>query len=509
MSSGKQPISPNTSRRVIDVEPAVSTEAGTGKASNKQSSFASSAKASVNPDKPLKLKGGFFSWLDNFSMKKFLLKSMLILVAFVVLMAIYISWSSKESKWQVEHINHLQTDVSNLKTKLKELAQKQQDTQEKLNNLVSNQVVPALAIAPTKGASRPESKLAKQSVEALDESEVRVSPVIKPLFAKKALADQMQQVEAEIKALQEALTGVVQRLNKQLALAPSNSHYVKTDVSENFVVELKVLKDSQAALQEQFQVWSQKIETALLASQAANEALKSEKKVVIDSINGLTKLSPMEVQTWVLQINNQWLFVGNKALTINSLQALLQTLMLSELPNKMNIINDIHKDLTHLDQMSTAQAHDTLVIAVSSWLKQLKISPVSPKVSRETTEKSLAEGAPNTMSDSVWSKIKERFSTLFTVRKRASQEDLSDVARELQVGLVKQRILLQSEQLSWALNSGNFVVAKQSMENLTTLIEQYAPAETLAWQSFQKQIASVLADKTNQVRQPLFITGAK
>ncbi len=224
------------------------------------------------------------------------------------------------------------------------------------------------------------------------------------------------------------------------------------------------------------------------------KTISNQKNTLADSILSLATISNLQVQKWALKINNQWLFEGEQIATYNSLKALLQTISLSSLPYKQQLIKTIKQDQRMVDNFRMPLLKLDEIKELKSWLTKLALVS-KPKLKPKAIPE---EAKPLTN----WEKIKLKYSALFNIRKRDSKNSITVVQAELEKEIVKQRMLLQADQLGWALNTNSPQVVQYALIDISNLIKQYAPESLNKWQ--MRMIN--LIPSSQMVKPPLAIT---
>ena len=386
---------------------------------------------------PLKEKKGF-------SFKGLVLKTVLSLAIIVGLLVVYLLWSGNESKWQIEHINQLQTAVTEVKQKIKILEGKQENLAKTINS-------------------------SSEDAEA--------NPLI----------------HVELDELKAKIANIKQELSTlKTPLIESDSFNVNAQ-------DLQEIQQKQARLEAEFAQF-------VVASKTTVKKVDEEKNQSLQDINALSNLSDAQLQQWIMQINNQWLFVGNKPLTEKSLRALLQTVKLSQYSQKDNLISNIHQDLATLKHLKTTSNAPQQVEEIQAWLADIKLNSVTFQASEKTKDLANTDVTLST-ADTAWIRIQEKFSALFKVQKRESEDSLSQVAKMLEQNIISQRLLLQAEQLSWAMSIHSKPLVEHSINRISSIIKQHATEDLPVWQQKVTKLNELLDKTSLQNRQALKIAG--
>lgn len=213
----------------------------------------------------------------------------------------------------------------------------------------------------------------------------------------------------------------------------------------------------------------------------------------IQAITAISKLSNTQIQSWVLQINNQWLFESDKITTANNLHALLHTISLSDNPYQQPLSAKIRQDIEMIKNFKKPTIKLEKIKQLKIWLKDLKLITKKIDIKNQNNE------------TTSWQKIKQKFNQLFSIRKKETANDLSIVVAELEKRIIKQRMLLQADQIGWAINSQALQVMQYAMDDISKLIELHAPEQVNTW--LVKMIR--LVPESKKVKSPLSITEIK
>lgn len=260
------------------------------------------------------------------------------------------------------------------------------------------------------------------------------------------------QLNLELSQLKESIT--------KLGLNQQTGNKLKNATIKDFTQQLKSIQDKQVQLEQKntdFQIQLTKL-------------LNTKQNKTSKAILAISKLSNLQVHNWVLQINNQWLFENNKFTALNSLDALAETISLSKSPYKQTLLAKIKLDQQMIEKYKPPMIATDKIKSLKTWLTGLNLR----------SENKSSTG--NQIEQSSWELVKQKFSNLFSIRKKQSADQLSMVETELGKNMVKQRMLLQAEQLGWAIHTQSSEVILYAMNDISTLIEQYAPEQLSAWQ---------------------------
>lgn len=456
MVHSDEPITPKADHRVIDGEVLGGARA--------------SAQQQQQTEKPLKTKSDWSAWLP----KTFTQKIWLLIFLMLIGLGVYNYFQTQERDWMIERQNQLQQAVNQLQTQQKQLKTDFSSVEASL-----------------------ETKLKAQQAE-LD------APKNQPLVSQADLDQLQQKFESYQKSVQEELSSAnekAQQLIQQWLASQKGDTTAPADGSGSKAESPSI--DTQA-LETQIQQMSQQLAELFSFKQSQQE--KAAKEVnqptepKVNQKDDLKALDALQVQRWILDINTQWMLSGNAKQTQKQLLALEQAISVSELPNKMKLVSRIGADLNNLSTVSVQAMFDWQDALVD--LKQ-RLANLSPNqallskgdVSHETpvSEQAIAQ------EGTVWQKIWDKFSQLFSLRKRETADSLTQVETVLMHETLVQRALLQVERLQWAMQMQSNSLKTQALESLTQFMKDYFPDQS-------DDITKALAPFQNQTfksRQPL------
>lgn len=213
-------------------------------------------------------------------------------------------------------------------------------------------------------------------------------------------------------------------------------------------------------------------------------------------------LSAKQIQHWAMQINTDWMLVGDKEQTLNSLSALKHAVDQSDLTEKSQLLTNIALDQQALQAMaeptSIANAASTIVSLrhwIQNWQPALKPLKPSTIVSHETP--------PVDSEETAWQKLQQKFLSLFSVRKRTDDASMTQVEQIAEQEVIKQRFLLLLDRLDWALMSKSSSQLDASRQMLMTFVKQ----EFSSYRSALSPLLKPIQQTTFEQRQPLKVVG--
>ncbi len=375
-----------------------------------------------------------------------LTKLVLLITLAIASYALYLAWFNSQDKWQVESINQLQSNHN----------------------------------------------LTKQDFSALNENLKQVEAQLNSSNTRALITELERKLNTEVVNLKSKMSEMVlQKPEIQVTSLVETQQEIPTSI--NFKKQLGEIKEQQQQLIAQ----NQQLQSSLASAEEVKKPEQLKKTNQAETINSISKLSNKQVQNWVFQINNQWLFENNKSSTLNNLNALQQTISVSDLVYKQSLLARIEQDKQTVTNFSSSITTTNNLTDLKKWLINLELSdlktePEEKQVPHETNQQTVAD------------KLQNKLGALFNIRKKESPNDLSNVESELEKRIIKQRMLLQADQLAWAIHSHALQVADYAKNDISSLIKRYAPEQLSAWQSTMASLPS--AKQT--VKMPLSISEA-
>ena len=432
---------------------------------SKATDEASATKSGLSADQPLNKS----SWLTRY--RGYILWMLMFIVVILVLFA-----TRPNTAWQVQHINALQTDVSQL----------YQDQQLLESRLVAQEVK---VVDAQKGI---ESAIA----EALANSENKPLVSQADLDAlKKSTEQRLIELQAHLQSLKETATVPLekaQEATEQLldsAIEASQATGLPEDAIKPLVEKLQTQIDGLGSkLSELFDFNSQQ---KTLTSQQA--------------------LSAFQIQQWIVEINGQWLMQGRAEQTTQQLLALEQAVGLSDFPEMTTLARLIGQDLAHLELIMTRKQTEehfntqALQAAVNQLsLKDSKVEMMDNKPASEVHAAASDEKinlGEEISSESALDQLMTRLGQMISLKKRETSAEQTHVESVIMQDVLIQRGLLLVDRIDWALQTKSQDGLSLAMVDLQTFINTHFMKQS---QEFS-QLLAPLKDVTFELRQPLAI----
>lgn len=417
-----EPITPKASQRVIDGE------------------VVDDASYQSDPSRAAQDKRHLTKTASKWWPQTFMQKLMLLLVLTLMGLGSFWVWQSNQQDWQIEHINQLQSQLKTLKNLSDEHQQKLQQHAQKIAQLSSSEQKPVV--------SQADLDQLNQELTALKEQ----------------LKSQISEFSTGLTRVSEQ---VMQSSKKGLsAVTPSDEQQAKVqqiaqDLETKFKQELSQMQSKVAEL---FDFKSAQQSVNETVDQVVNQSKEGDAPAV---------LSDSQRQQWITQINTQWLLGAEPDPIQQQLKALEQAAAISDWPQKNSLLRQIGADLAQLNQVQInaekkAQAKQAIQKMVS------EIHALSSLPSSHIPQPALPE-SEKAPSESAWQHLLSKTQALFTIQKRDSVEDLSQVQSLMKRDVLIQRALLLVDRIDWALAMGSQSQLIASKQALASFMEQYFP----------------------------------
>lgn len=461
------PITPKANRRIIDGEVV-------NEAIGKQARKAASAKTFREDAQQDKQQADKSSSLTQ-RVSQLLATTKKYAMMFVILLFVIILWialsQQNNQDWQIQKINELQSQVGQLSSETESLKTEQ---------------------------ARLETLLAKQATQQSEQAAFLSKPVLGETDIQ-AIKTQLNQLKTRLSELGSDYGNQLKTLSSELSKALENADSKAMAQGLGNQVEEKLTEmGSQISDLFSFQ----------------NELL-AQKPVLQDP----AVLSAMKMQQWVLDINGQWILMGDVAQTKQQLLALEQALGLSESPQKMALMRAIGEDLNRIENLenqplSDNQHHTTE--ALKSWLLALKTVPAKSAAKPETSALSANQPESAEVSEadvsvapppSSLDRLKGALTGLFSIQKRSDPAALNSVEKGLLSEVMKQRALLLVDKMNWAMT----LKSETQLQLATAEFKDFMRTQFAMSAAQSQQMNSLLAPFAKMdwaTRTPLKIMGA-
>lgn len=441
-----EPITPKASQRVIDGE-VVDDDQPEAKASK--------SAADLKPKKSSQ-------WLP----KTFMQKMVAVLLLALLGLGSYWVWLTNQQDWQIEHINQLQRQQNQLKSITQTLEERLDQQGQQLTQLRSSAQTPAFSQAD------------------LDQ-------------IKNDMALVETQLEEQVSQLSESLSNLSERFLK------SSDNAIKAVMpNEQQQQDVQQAVDTLASQFNQ-EVSGMKQKLSELLDFKAAQSVEPTVDATPDEPKSQTRpaLSDHQRQQWISQINTQWILGADVASIEQQLNALEQAAILSDWPQKNTLLRQIGEDMAQLNQVQTQDAKVTQAKQAIDQLSR-EIQALAKSDASQPAAKSSESTEPAAPQMTAWQQLLQKIQALFSIQKRDSQQQLSDVQQLIQRDVLIQRALLHLDRIDWALEMGSKSQLLEAKQALSAFMAQYFPKNT----TITDLLAQIEPDSLS-TRQPLKIAG--
>jgi len=468
-----EPVTPKADRRVIDgevVEPtaqaeneAITSESQASAGANarrrahnrKQQTTESNSQEASKKDAP-KTAGNKAKTPAMLS-KPWVKKSIL-WGSFFIIVAAILFYTRPNMDWQIEHINRLQAQVAKLQETNKLLVDKIETQQTELDARISEVL------------SRPENQplITKADLEAIKTD------------TKQQLTSLYEQVQTDLTAFNNQAETKLQALSEQAktAMTPSDA-----DLNALTAFQNKVEAQLSQVGEEIGQLFTFKQQQEQQAQQAV------EKPETLPEENAPQNLTNMQIQQWVLEINNQWLLKGDAEITGTQLLAVEQALAITEMANKTEIARTIGQDLSAVKAYSeqSQQASQSVQENLKALSNLVNAIPQPEMVSKQTnaeptTLANTSETDETQVTTSPLDLLLAKFTGLISVKKRESEAELSSVEGLLLHDVLMQRLALLVDRVHWAASIQSSSEIQKASVDVQAFIDLHFKAQSQAFE---------------------------
>ena len=386
---------------------------------------------------------------------------------FLIMVAAILFYTRPNMDWQVEHINRLQVQVTNLQASNQALADKLEQQQTELDTRISEIM------------SQPENKplITQADLEAVK------------LATESQLSDLYEQVQTDLTAFNRQAETKLQALAEQ---ATSN----ETPSETSSETDLTALNEFQQKVEGQLSQVDEVIRQLLTFKQQQEQQVLVTPELQPEPV-AVQHLTSMQIQEWMIDANNQWLLKGNVEQTQSQLLALEQALAMTDVSNKTEIARVIGQDLSQIKAYSeqTQQVNQTMESSLAALNKLVKELP-KPDMSRQKTDSMplselMSEGSQEKTEVSPLNLLLEKLSGLISVKKRESEAELSAVEGLLLHDALTQRLALLVDRVNWASSIESTVEVKKATAAVQTFIDLHFSAQSQAFEAVLTPLSEV------------------
>jgi|GEM_PF-5627947 len=469
-----EPVTPKADRRVIDGEVVEPTTQAENEAITRESQASAGANArrrahnrnqqTTEPNSQEASKKDAPNTAGNKAttlamLSKPWVKKSIIWGSFFIMVAAILLYTRPNMDWQIEHINRLQAQVAKLQETNKLLVDKIETQQTELDARISEVL------------NRPENQplITKADLEAIKTD------------TKQQLTSLYEQVQTDLTAFNNQAETKLQALSEQAktAMTPSD-----VDLSALTAFQKKVEAQLSQVGEEIGQLFTFKQQQEQQAQQAV------EKPETLPEEKALQNLTNMQVQQWILEINNQWLLKGDAEITGTQLLAVEQALAFTEMANKTEIARTIGQDLSTVKAYSeqSQQASQSLQENLKALSNLVNAIPQPEMGSQQTnaeptTLANTSETDETQVTTSPLDLLLAKFTGLISVKKRESEAELSSVEGLLLHDVLMQRLALLVDRVQWAASIQSTSELQKASVDVQAFIDLHFKAQSQAFEA--------------------------
>lgn len=364
-----------------------------------------------------------------------------ILLFIIVILALFITRPNTD--WQVERINDLQSEVSQLRQENNALELRVQEQEETLVDRVDTQVNQALSKAENK-----------------------------PLVTQADLSAIQEKTEQQITQLQEKLASLSGQAGQQVEQALTQLNQMAQNAQQDLQPteqQLNALKELEQKLQSQLNGLGDKL-GELFEFKAEQQVLTKQPPVLKLDM----PLDSLQIQQWIVEINTQWLLNGRVAETEQQLLALEQAASLSDFVYTTQLARLIGQDLGYLKQLEDDSLKNPMpsTQTIKETVNKLTVNNMAKPALQPTNNALEANDGASALDG-----LLDKFSQMITVKKRPEEGASSEVDSLLISDVLLQRLSLLVDRLDWGLQIHSETTVKQAVTDIKQFIQRHYAKE--------------------------------
>ena len=370
--------------------------------------------------------------------KSYILWTLLFIIVILVLFI-----TRPNTDWQVERINDLQSEVSQLRQENNALESRVQEQEESLVERIDTQVNQAL--------SRVENK---------------------PIVTQADLSAIQEQTQQQLTQLQEKLAGLTGQAGQQVEQALTQLNQMAQNAQQELKPtenQLNALKELEQKLQSQLNGLGDKL-TELFDFKTEQQVLTKQPPVLKLDM----PLDSLQIQQWIVEINTQWILNGRVAETQQQLLALEQAASLSDFIYTTQLARLIGQDLGYLKQLEDEDLRNPLpdTQSIKNVINQLTVKNMASPALQSGINRTDESNRTSALDG-----LLEKFSQLITVKKRPEDGSSSEVDSLLINDVLLQRLSLLVDRLDWGLQTHSADTVKQAVADIKQFIQRHYAKE--------------------------------
>lgn len=420
-------IKPNAEHRIVDgdvVKESIDDKIQRGKEYSK-------AKAEEKAQSGEVLDENQASISDNLPPESSFMKKYRSYLLWITMFAVVISIlvvTRPDTDWQVQRINDMQKQISELSEQ----------------NLLL------------------ETKIADQQTSIESTVNTLLDPENNPAVSQADLNAIKINTDKELAKLQENLANLSEQSGEQLNKALSQLNEAAKGARNSFKPsedQLTELGELEQKLQSQLQSMTGKL-SELFLFKNEQQALTTQPPVLKLDM----PLDSLQIQQWIVEINTQWILNGRTDETRQQLLALEQAVSLSDFTYTSQLARLIGQDLGYLSQFK--QRFEDSSLPNTEALKKAATGLVTSKQSADKTD------IPKEEEQKGFDGLLAKFSQMITLKKR-SEEGQTEVDALLANDVLIQRLALLIDRLDWGLKTQSVETVNKAIEDISRFIDRH------------------------------------
>lgn len=428
-------IKPNAEHRIVDgdvVKESIDDKIQRGKEYSK-------AKAEEKAQSGEVLDESQASISDNLPPKPSFMKKYRSYLLWITMFAVVISTlvvTRPDTDWQVQRINDMQKQISELSEQ---------------NSLL-------------------ETKIADQQTSIESTVNTLLDPESKPAVSQADLNAIKINIDKELAKLQENLASLSEQSGEQLNKALSQLNEAAKGARNSFKPsedQLTELSELEQKLQSQLQSMTGKL-SELFLFKNEQQALTTQPPVLKLDM----PLDSLQIQQWIVEINTQWILNGRTDETRQQLLALEQAVSLSDFTYTSQLARLIGQDLGYLSQFK--QQFEDSSFPNTEALKKAATELVTSKQGADKVD------IPKEEEQKGFDGLLAKFSQMITLKKR-SEEGQTEVDALLANDVLIQRLALLIDRLDWGLKTQSVETVNKAVEDISRFIDRHYKSQNEAF----------------------------
>lgn len=434
-------------------------------------------------------------------------------------MASALWWQQPQQAAQVERVNQLQAQLLSLQSSQKQIQDAFADVQQKVQQQVAQageaqqglldlqKQVADLQVAMSASSTEGNSVLSGEQVQSIQQKLNALSAQVESFFAS---PDPDPTTDAPADSADNAITD--KPATDKPEAAPAIPSWVSSIDWASLQAKLQQAEvDATAYFSQQQaeilqQQWQQKLTDLGAQLQTFIDQQTAKQASTIAQVESpqpakepatLQALSANQIQQWGVAINTQWILQGNVAQTQQQLAALEQAVSISDIENKTNLLRLLVADMTLLAQVTQTLASAPTGTDVGVQNLRTWVASLSQKLAQKPTGQSAGSHANSALSIeqnaplTAWERLLEKLSAMFSLKKRHSDEALSETERMMMQDVLLQRASLMVDRVEWAVLSQSAERLNTSLKDFEAFVAKYYPQQLTEWQGVAAQIVPV------------------